>query len=114
MEDKEVVWLHGEVKTPPFPEKARAEAGFLLRKLQQGRLLSMPQSRPMPSIGAGCHEIRVRDSDANWRIIYRVDATAVVVADVFSKKTRETPADVISNCKTRLAERDRAKSAAIP
>ena len=111
MEDKEVVWLHGEVKTPPFSAKARAEVGFLLRDLQRGKLLSMPQSRPMPSIGAGCHELRVRDRDVNWRIIYRVDRTAVVVADVFSKKTRATPEAVIINCKVRLAERDKAKSA---
>ena len=46
--DKPLVWLKGEVKTPPFGEKARIEAGFLLRRLQQGDTLSLPQSRPRP------------------------------------------------------------------
>ena len=40
--DKPLVWLHGEVKTPPFSQVARLEAGFLLRRLQQGESLGMP------------------------------------------------------------------------
>jgi hypothetical protein len=51
--DKPLIWLHGEVKTPPFTLEARIEAGILLRRLQQGESLGMPQSRPMPSIGIG-------------------------------------------------------------
>jgi len=54
----------------------------------------------MPSIGKRCHELRVRDEGANWRIIYRLDPDAVVVALVFSKKTQRTPDAVI-----RLAKR---------
>jgi len=49
--DKPLVWLRGGIKTPPFSQNARLEAGFLLRKLQRGEKLSMPHSRPMPSIG---------------------------------------------------------------
>jgi phage-related protein len=59
--DKPLVWLKGAVKTPPFGEKARIEAGFLLRRLQQGDTLSLPQSRPMPAIGPHCHELRITD-----------------------------------------------------
>ena len=44
-----LVWLFGEVKTPPFSAEARVEAGFLLRRLQQGETLGLPQSRPMPT-----------------------------------------------------------------
>ncbi len=44
--DKDLVWLHGEVKTPPFSLEARLEAGYLLRQLQQGIKLVMPQSPP--------------------------------------------------------------------
>lgn len=51
-DDKTLVVLHGEIKTPPLSAAARQEAGFLIRKLQKGDLLSMPHSRPMPSIGA--------------------------------------------------------------
>lgn len=50
-QDKPLVWLKGEVKTPPFNAVARLEAGLLLRRLQQGDVLGLPQSRPMPSIG---------------------------------------------------------------
>jgi hypothetical protein len=57
-----LVWLRGEIKTPPFSQEARIDAGMLLRRLQQGELLSMPQSRPMPDIGQRCHELRIRDA----------------------------------------------------
>jgi hypothetical protein len=49
--DKPLVWLHGEVKTPPFSRDARIEAGYLLRRLLRGEKLVMPQSRPMGTIG---------------------------------------------------------------
>ena len=105
-EGKPVVWLHGEVKTPPFTSATRLEAGLLLRRLQEGENIGLPQSRPMPSIGARCHELRVRDEDKNWRIIYRIDDDAIVVAEVFSKTTRETPRSVIVNCQRRLNKFD--------
>jgi len=63
----------------------------------------------MPSIGAGCHELRIRDEDKNWRIIYRIDEDAIVVAEVFNKTTRETPANVIENCQRRLRKYDEDK-----
>ena len=100
--DKVVVWLHGAVKTPPFSPSARIEAGFLLRKLQQGEKLSMPQSRPMPVIGKGCHELRLVDENVTWRIIYRIDSDAIIILEVFDKKTSKTPKGVIDTCKSRL------------
>jgi hypothetical protein len=48
--DKPLVWMHGEITTPPFSDNARIETGYLLRQLQKGSSLSLPQSRPMPSI----------------------------------------------------------------
>ena len=84
-EDKPLVWLHGEVKTPPFTLAARMEAGVLLRKLQQGENVGLPYSRPMPGIGAHCHELRIRDENHNWRIIYRIDEDAIVIIEVFQK-----------------------------
>ena len=71
--DKPLAWLHGEIKTPPLSAEARIEAGLLLRRLQRGERLEMPRSRPMPSIGLRCHELRIREADVTWRIIYRVD-----------------------------------------
>lgn len=99
---KPLVWLQGEIKTPPFSSQARIEAGTLLRRLQHGELIGMPHSRPMPSIGKGCHELRIRDSEVTWRIIYRVDADAIVIGDVFVKKTEKTPQQVINNCQRRF------------
>jgi phage-related protein len=103
-----LVWLHGEVKTPPFSREARIEAGTLLGRMQQGERLGMPHSRPMPSIGPRCHELRVRDANRNWRIVYRLDPDAIVIADVFAKTTQRTPSAVIDNCQRRLALYDKA------
>lgn len=100
------MWLSGEVKTPLFSTEARIEAGFLLRQLQAGRLLGMPHSRPMPSIGHHCHELRIQDAPPTWRIVYRVDADAIVIAEVFSKKQQSTPAAVIRVSKDRLRRYD--------
>ena len=83
MAHKPVVWLHGEIKTPPFSAKARIEAGVLLRRLQRGEALSLPHSRPMPALGVRCHELRIVAAGARWRIVYRADQDAVVVAEVF-------------------------------
>ena len=106
--DKPLAWLHGQVKTPPLSREARIETGFLLRRLQRGERLRMPQSRPMPSIGARCHELRINDADTTWRLVYRIDPDAIVIAEVFAKKTEKTPKDVIQACKKRLKEYDDA------
>ena len=106
--DKPLVWLHGRVKTPPFSSEARVEAGFLLRRLQRGDSLGLPASRPMPAVGRQCHELRVNDQTQTWRVMYHVAADAVVVLDVFSKKTDATPKAVLDACRQRLASYRRA------
>ena len=105
-EDKPLVWLHGEVKTPPFSLEARIEADTLLRRLQGGERIGLPQSRPMPLIGKRCHELRIPDEDVTWRIVYRTDADAIVIGEVFSKKTKVTPKKVIDVCKRRFKKYD--------
>ncbi len=107
--DKPLVWLHGEVKTPPLSRAARIEAGFLLRQLQRGESLAMPQSRPMPDIGLRCHELRITDIGGNWRVIYRVDPDAIVILAVFAKKTRATPKEIIDASRRRLKEYENAR-----
>jgi phage-related protein len=104
--DKPLAWLHGEVQTPPFSQEARIEAGYLLRLLQKGQSLSMPHSRPMPSIGKRCHELRINDRKKSWRIVYRIDPDTIIIADVFEKRTEKTPLWVIDTCKKRLQEYD--------
>ena len=104
--DKPLVWLHGELKTPPFSAMARIDAGYLLRLLLKGAKLSLPHSRPMPSIGTRRHELRIVDETKNWRVIYRIDADAIVVLEVFQKKTQKTPRYVIDKCKGRIKQYD--------
>jgi phage-related protein len=104
--DKPLVWLRGEVKTPPFSSGARIEVGMLLRRLQRGEVLSMPVSRPMSSIGARCHELRITDDRREWRLIYRVDTDAVVIGEVFAKTTQKTPVRVLEQCKRRFGQYD--------
>jgi phage-related protein len=106
--DKPLSWLYGQVKTPPFSKTARIETGFLLRRLQQGEKLSMPQSRPMPLIAARCHELRVNDEGRTWRLIYRLDADAILILAVFAKKTEKTPDEIIRICRKRLRDYDDA------
>ncbi len=94
-------------RPPPFSAAARIEAGVLLRRLQRGETLPMPHSRPMPVIGPRCHELRINDTDGTWRIIYRLDHDAVIIGEVFRKKTPATPGPVIDTCKRRFEAYDR-------
>jgi phage-related protein len=68
----------------------------------------MPHSRVMSTIGPRCHELRIVDAQATWRIVYRLDPDAVVIVDVFRKTTERTPAGVIEECRRRLRRYDAA------
>jgi len=102
--DRPLAWKHGEIKTPPFSEQARLEAGLFLRLLQKGEILSLPHSRPMPSVGNNCHELRINDKNASWRIVYHVADEAIVILEVFSKKTGKTPKKIVEACQKRLKD----------
>jgi phage-related protein len=105
-EEKPVFFLDDGIKTPPLSGEARRESGGLLRRLQDGESLGMPHSRPMPSIGRGVHELRVRDGRHNWRIIYRVETDIILVVLVFAKTTKATPKPMIDLARKRLADHD--------
>lgn len=107
-ERKPLVWLHGEIKTPPFSANARQEAGMLLRLLQEGERLGMPQAEPVPIVGPRCGALRVRDAEHNWRIMYRIDPDAVLVLEVYDKKTQKIPDAVINRCQKRLKQYEEA------
>jgi len=62
----------------------------------------------MPNVSRGCHELRIDDVNTTWRVVYRIDPDAIVIADVFGKKSRTTPVSVIENCRKRLKEYDDA------
>ena len=104
--DKPLAWLHGEIKTPPLSTGARIEAGVLLRRLQRGERMSLPESRPLPSIGPRCHELRIDDTvtKKEFRIIYYIGSSAIAILEVFAKTTRTTPRSVIDHAKKRLRQ----------
>lgn len=104
-----VLWLGGAVQSPPFSEAARKWAGRLLRKVQNGEHVPMPLSRPLPGIAERCHELRVPDGAVDWRIVYRIDPDAILVVEVFSKKTEETPRHVVGTCRWRLRMYDQQR-----
>ena len=56
----------------------------------------------MPLIASGCHELRVNDEGRTWRLIYRIDADAILILAVFAKKTEKTPEEIIRTCRKRL------------
>lgn len=66
-------------------------------------MLGMPHSRPMPSLGPGCHELRIMDEGMSWRIIYHLSNEAVVLLEVFAKKSGRTPRRILRTCERRLA-----------
>jgi phage-related protein len=101
-DEKPLMILAGEIRTPPMGQEVRRRAGFYLRLPQKGESLAMPISRPMPVIGPRCHELRIDDENTTWRILYRTDPDAILILDVFSKRTRTTPRNVISSCKRRI------------
>ncbi len=58
----------------------------------------------MAAIGVGWHELRIVDRALNWRIMYLIAPDAIVILDVFAKKTAATPKLVMAECQKRLAE----------
>jgi phage-related protein len=63
----------------------------------------------MPLIGVRCHELRITDENRVWRIVYRVDTDAIVILEVFEKKTQKTPQEVIDACRRRLRQYESGK-----
>ena len=59
-------------------------------------------------LSAPAAERRVRDGGHNWRIMYRVDPDAVLIVEVYPKKTRKIPQEIIDRCKKRLKDYDEA------
>jgi phage-related protein len=62
----------------------------------------------MSTIGRRCHELRIPDKEVTWRIIYRVDSDAIVIGEVFPKKSGKTPPKVIDICRLRFRKYDQA------
>jgi phage-related protein len=71
-----------------FPEAAKKAAGFELWQVQVG---AMPSDfKPMPTVGAGAYEVRIKVG-GQWRVIYVAKhAEAVYVLHCFHKTTQKT------------------------
>ncbi len=88
-----------------LPKEARVKLGSALMALQRGFRLGMPISRPMPMVGAGVAELRLRDATGQFRVFYISRSTAgILVLRAFQKKARSTPKQEIDLAKQRLAE----------
>jgi len=72
-----------------FPLNARREAGYQIDRVQNG--LEPSDWKPMNSVGQGVKEIRIREADGAFRVIYLAKlADAVHVLHCFQKKTEKT------------------------
>ena len=88
-----------------FPEEIRGDLADALARLDAGLMLSMPLSRPMPSIGRGVHELRLKDRSGAYRVVYAlVQRGAVHVLHAFKKKTQGTPLKNLELARKRLKE----------
>ncbi len=88
-----------------LPKSVRRELGESLLKLQQGMSLSLPLSRPMPSVMHGVHELRLRDESGIFRVFYYVkSARGILIFHAFTKKSQKTPDEDIKLGRKRLKE----------
>ena len=101
---KPIAFLGGSLEDlRGFRADARREAGYQLDRVQRG--LDPDDWRPMPSIGAGVREIRVRERAGAFRVIYVATfADAVYVLHAFQKKTRQTAKRDVDLAASRLRE----------
>ena len=89
-----------------FPDDAKRDAGYQLDRVQHG--LQPEDFKPMPTIGKGVEEIRVRDDTGAYRVIYTARlADAIYVLHAFQKKTQATSKRDIDLAKQRFALLDR-------
>ena len=88
-----------------FPEDIRREVGKLIFDLQKGERLSMPLSRPMPSVAPAVEELRVKDRSGAYRVFYYTRlADSILIFHAFAKKTQKTPPHEIALGQKRLKE----------
>ena len=101
---KKIQFLGDSLKSlREFPEDAKQDVGYQLDKVQRGE--QPDDFKPMPSIGKGVEEIRVRDDSGIYRVIYTARlADAVYVLHAFQKKTQTTAKRDIALATKRYAE----------
>lgn len=103
MTPKQVKWLGNSLeRIREFPHDPRREAGYQLERVQVGK--DPEDWKPMPSVGLGVKEIRVREGGA-FRVIYIARfAEAIYVLHAFQKKADKTPKPDIELARKRFRE----------
>jgi phage-related protein len=70
-----------------------------------GESLALPNARPMPAVGSGVSELRVKGADGVFRVFYyTASPKGVMVFHAFEKKTKRTPPLEIELARKRLKE----------
>ena len=88
-----------------FPDEVKDKLGQSLFDIQQGLKLTMPKSRPMPTVAMGAEELRVKGKDGIFRAFYHTkDERGILLFHAFVKKTQQTPFLEIELGKKRLKE----------
>jgi phage-related protein len=91
-----------------FPVAVRRESGHQLDRVQRG--LEPDDWKPMPSLGPGAREVRIRDQTGAFRVIYiATRPEAVYVLHAFQKKTQTTPKRDLELAEARFRELVRSK-----
>ena len=94
-----------EKEIAALPEVIREDLADALARLDAGLTLSMPLSRPMPDIGKGVHELRLRDRAGVYRVFYFLRRhSSVYLIHAMKKTTQATPAHTFALVKKRLKE----------
>ena len=88
-----------------LPEELRGDLADALARLDAGLMLSLPLSRPMPAIGRGVHELRLKNRSGAYRVVYALGTHgAVYVLHAFKKTTQATSARNLELAQRRLKE----------
>jgi len=101
MANKLIQWLGDSLdQVRTFPANVRREAGYQLERVQGGKEPS--DWKPMPSIGLGVNEIRVREGSA-FRVIYVAKfPESIYVLHAFQKKSQKTAGTDVELAKARF------------
>ncbi len=88
-----------------FPKDVKDKLGQSLFDVQNGLQLTMPKSRPMPSLATGVEELRVKGKDGIYRAFYYAkEEDGILLFHAFVKKSQETPSLEIRLGERRLKE----------
>ncbi|MBK7890112.1 MAG: type II toxin-antitoxin system RelE/ParE family toxin [Bdellovibrionales bacterium] len=101
---KRIIWDKAALETiRRFSVEVRQEIGALLRLIQQGEQLGLPQSKPVKQLAPSAFELRIKDRDGIYRVFYVFfDKHRVFVPHAFIKKSRKTPMQEIETGRRRL------------